>query len=221
MNLSEAKEKFPIGSMVKVTNCGGVYGGYRVWASENLSYEDYVKWGDTLFSLKNGDIAEVIAIAPHGGENRDEILVGINVKGKKPFIIDADDIEPISTVIVGEDLVVCAYGEIETFRLSEIIEELRAKCLKKKNAIKVGDKVRIVNGGLCYPSYASWLKEHADFDQAIMFDWEHMPKYGDEATVLVIAKHSDSEEKLLYLVSVKYRDITRTYLMAEDGIEKI
>lgn len=220
MNLSEAKEKFPIGSMVKVTNCGGVYSGYRVWASENLSYEDYVKWGDTLFSLKNGDIAEVITIAPHGGENRDEILVGINVKGKKPFIIDADDIEPFPFSFDGENLTVYAYGETETFSLSEIIEELRAKCLKKKNAIKVGDKVRIVNSDQCYTTYKDWLRKNADFDQALMFDWGNTPPYGYWAVVRTIAEHGE-DGSLLYLVSMERDGGERLYLMDESGIKKL
>lgn len=219
MNLSEAKAKFPIGSMAKVVNRGGEYTSYSEWGRKNLLHDDYAAWLSSRGQLCDGDIGEVIAVAPHG--KFDDILAGIKVGKERIAIIHVNAIEPISFALDGENLVVAAYGETETFSLSEIIEELRAKCLKKKNAIKVGDKVRIVDGDQCYPTYKDWLKENADFDQALMFDWEHTPKCGDEATVLVIAKHSDSEEKLLYLVSVKHEDVTRNYLMAEDGIDKI
>lgn len=227
MNLSEAKAKFPIGSMVEVVNCRGEYASYSEWGRKNLLPDDYAAWEYNKELLHDGDIGEVAVVAPHCDPfMSDIILVGIRVGGK-PYIIDSKDIRPCENgehylaKVSGNKLTVSAFGETAEFDLRVIIEELYSQCLKKKNTIKVGDKVRIVDSDQCYPTYKDWLKENADFDQALMFDWGSTPPYGYLAIVHAIARHSSVDDSLLYLVGMERDGDERMYLMAEDGIEKI
>lgn len=227
MNLSEAKAKFPIGSMVEVVDWSGVYSGYINWARKNFKKDDYAAWRDNPRDLMDGDIGEVIAVEPHGDEDiTNDTLVGIRI-GRMPYIVGSEYIRPCENgehylaKVSGNKLTVSAFGETAEFDLRVIIEELYSQCLKKKNAIHVGEKVRIVDSDQCYTTYKDWLKENADFDQALMFDWGSTPPYGYLAIVHAIARHSSADDSLLYLVGVERDGDVRMYLMAEDGIEKI
>lgn len=95
MNLTEAKRKFPIGSMVKVKSNGGVYSAYDVWARKHFSAPDFLEWRTKSdVYLDCGDIGQVAVVDHHGGVYGDtEALVGILVAGKRPFIVSADCIE--------------------------------------------------------------------------------------------------------------------------------
>lgn len=103
MNLTEAKAKFPIGSTVKVNSTGGLYGAYDVWARKHFSAPDFLEWRTkSEVYLDAGDVGQVAAVDHHGGVYGDtEILVGILVAGKKPFVINADCLEPFDPPFEG------------------------------------------------------------------------------------------------------------------------
>lgn len=98
MKLEEARAKFPVGSMVKITDIGHIYSMYKYWAAHRLSLDDYNDWEKEGIYVDNGDIGEVICVDNHDSYVCD-ILVAVRVKGKKIFLIKVDGIEPLEDEI--------------------------------------------------------------------------------------------------------------------------
>jgi len=173
----------------------------------------------------------------------------VNVEGKKPFMMNAEDIDPYDppfdgavipqessesprkfetcdgsngyqVLFNGTNLIVTAHGETVSYNVEELLDEIADKCYQKSLEIRVGSKVRIVDSEDCYPCYTQWLKENLTFAQALLFDWNREPKNGDEATVVMISPHLETN-KDLYLIEVEHDDVSRLYLMNRGAIEKI
>lgn len=249
MNIAEAKAKFPVGSMVKVTDDGGVYSAYDTWAKKNFSGHDFLEWRTkSNVYVNTGDIGMVIAVDYHNGTyGETEILVGIHVEGKRPFIMNARNIEPYDppfddavipakeaaprfktcdgskgyeVLFDGSNLIVTAHGETIKRNIEELLDEIFEECWKKSREIKAGDTVKITDCEECYPNIIKWLEANATFEQAVRFDWNGCPKNDDLATVLLVAPHQVSGNTL-YMVEIEHDDVFRIYVMNRDGIEKI
>lgn len=250
MNLTEAKAKFPIGSMVKIRYTGGHYSGYDKWAEKYMNREDFDKWlRDTKSYPEVGDVGMVIAVAPHSSIRDFDTIAAVNIEGKKPFMMNVEDIEPydppfegaaipqeepaLDTGLItfqsssgykvsfsGTNLVVTAHGETVSYNVEELLSEIQEMCYQKAHEIRVGDTVEIVNGDDFYPCYDKWLKENLTFEQALRFNWENTPKTGDCATVVLVAPHLELL-KMLYLIEVEHDGVGRLYLANREAIKKI
>lgn len=78
-----------VGSKVKVVDSGRNYSTYNEWADRN-SFKGFVNHA----RLEEGDVGTVEVIAPHT-KHRDDILLGINIDGKK-IIINITGVEIVS-----------------------------------------------------------------------------------------------------------------------------
>ncbi len=211
-------------------------------------YKDWAQFGEKFWTVR-GDIGEVIAVDYHGGIDGQRLIAGVRLNGKKPILIAVEDIEPYDppfdgTVIhqdevvfdtglptfhssngykvsfSGTNLIVTAHGETVSYNVEELLDEIADKCYQKSREIRLGDTVKIVDGEDCYPCYVEWLKKNLTFEQALMFNWEHTPRNGDNAKVILISPHLDIN-KDLYLIEVEHDDVSRLYLVNRGAIEKI
>lgn len=97
--------------------------------------------------------------------------------------------------------------------------------LKKSNKpkpevteIEVGDTVRITNNGYSYTTFIDWIHDNVtDFRNAVLFDYNVIPKNGTVCTVIKKGKHI-IEGNMLYYVKT---DNDKCYLICEGGIEKV
>lgn len=101
-----------------------------------------------------------------------------------------------------------------------------------KDKIEVGDKVKIVDSGLSYPTYASWIKKNIDdVGLATCFAYGQIP-YDDDAIYVVKAigpwNIKREEGKMLVYVQKyfvfsngKVDDNESCYLISVDGLEKV
>lgn len=94
MNLYEVRNKFPVGSKVKVVDNGACFSGYSSWAALFLNSEDFDDWRKTGTFLENGDIGEVVRSGEHGKNPSVDAVVAIRVPNKKIFLVGSDGIEP-------------------------------------------------------------------------------------------------------------------------------
>ena len=103
-----------------------------------------------------------------------------------------------------------------------------------KDKIEVGDKVKIVNSGLSYTTYAPWIKKNInDMGLAACFAYSRIPNEDD--TVYVVkaiapwgTKHEEDKDKKLAYVQQYFKfsndkisDNEVCYLMRIDGLEKV
>ena len=103
-----------------------------------------------------------------------------------------------------------------------------------KDKIEVGDKVKIVNSGLSYTTYAPWIKKNInDVGLAACFAYSRIPKEDD--TVYVVkaiapwgTEHEEDKDKKLAYVQQYFKfsndkisDNEVCYLMRIDGLEKV
>ena len=100
--------------------------------------------------------------------------------------------------------------------------------------IKVGDKVKIVDSGLSYTTYAPWIKKNInDVGLAACFAYSRIPNEDD--TVYVVkaiapwgTEHEEDKDKKLAYVQQYFKfsndkisDNEVCYLMRIDGLEKV
>lgn len=99
-----------------------------------------------------------------------------------------------------------------------------------KNEIKVGDKVKIVNKGFVYKTYADWVAENVpDLRMVARFAYNQFPDEDDTIYVVkaIAPHHRLSREKLVYIqkyfqYSSGVVDIWQPcYLIDIDGLEKV
>ena len=103
-----------------------------------------------------------------------------------------------------------------------------------KDKIEVGDKVKIVNSGLSYTTYAPWIKKNInDVGLAACFAYSRIPNEDD--TVYVVkaiapwgTEHEKNKDKKLAYVQQYFKfsngkisDNEVCYLMRIDGLEKV
>lgn len=94
-----------------------------------------------------------------------------------------------------------------------------------KSKIEVGDKVKIVNSGLSYPTYTRWIKKNIDdVGLAACFVYGQIP-YEDNAVYVVKAIAPwDTEynvNKMLAYVQKCFAFNEPCYLIRIDGLEKV
>lgn len=104
MNVNEAREKFPIGSQVVITNPGGNYSTFEWWAGHFLKdYEDFLNWKLGDHSPEEGDVGTVLVVEPHGGFRDCDAIVAIRVEAKQIFLMNADSLVPYPQPCVESD----------------------------------------------------------------------------------------------------------------------
>lgn len=221
MNLFEVREKFLVGSKVKVTNNGNCYSSYRNWALNHLLPRQVEDWERQGVFVENGDVGVVLCVYEHGLPWRDgEILVAVEVKNKKIFIMGYEGIEPYdpsfddavlpepkcetsyTCTFNGEELIVHAYGQETRRDVQEIIDEMISECHKKTQEIREGDYVVIVDAGDSYDAYIEWIRINCDADQMIQFAWETQPVNGSVGKVIKIRPHTMFIDTRLCLVAI-------------------
>lgn len=96
-----------------------------------------------------------------------------------------------------------------------------------KDKIEVGDKVKIKNYGLSYPTYASWIKKNInDVSLAAYFAYGQVPNEDDAVYVVkAIAPWDTNTEynvnKMLAYVQKCFAFNEPCYLIGVDGLEKV
>ena len=93
---------------------------------------------------------------------------------------------------------------------------------EEKEEIKVGDKVKVIDYGLFFDKYYSWVKENINNRELkLKFDYGNVLSNGTICEVLHINKHNGSyntDETLAYIQDIKNK---RCYLIDVNGLEKI
>ena len=93
---------------------------------------------------------------------------------------------------------------------------------EEKEEIKVGDKVKVIDYGLFFDEYYSWVKENINNRELkLKFDYGNVLSNGTICEVLHINKHNGSyntDETLAYIQDIKNK---RCYLIDVNGLEKI
>lgn len=99
-----------------------------------------------------------------------------------------------------------------------------------KGKIEVGDKVKIVNSGLSYTTYAGWIKKNInDVGLAACYSFGQIPKEDDTVYIVkaIAPWDNNMEEKLAYVQRYfifsngESNDNEFCYLMSIDGLEKV
>ena len=99
-----------------------------------------------------------------------------------------------------------------------------------KDKIEVGDKVKIVNSGLSYTTYAGWIKKNInDVGLAACYSFGQIPKEDDTVYIVKAIAPWDNnvDEKLAYVQRYfifsngESNDNEFCYLMSIDGLEKV
>lgn len=122
------------------------------------------------------------------------------------------------SVIVGATVALArAFG-----KTANVVDGLDDLVAFKKGKFKVGDKVRVVNGGCQYAMYDAWFDYH-DFKglKKLYKMWIRNDYLADGDVVVVKAKgvHSEDNSKMLYAIQPLGRK--GLYLIDEDGLEKM
>lgn len=93
---------------------------------------------------------------------------------------------------------------------------------EEKEELKVGDKVKVIDYGLFFDKYYSWVKENINNRELkLKFDYGNVLSNGTICEVLHINKHNGSyntDETLAYIQDIKNK---RCYLIDVNGLEKI
>ena len=93
---------------------------------------------------------------------------------------------------------------------------------EEKEELKVGDKVKVIDYGLFFDKYYSWVKENINNRELkLKFDYGNVLPNGTICEVLHINKHNGSyntDETLAYIQDIKNK---RCYLIDVNGLEKI
>ena len=93
---------------------------------------------------------------------------------------------------------------------------------KEKEEIKVGDKVKVIDYGLFFDEYYSWVKENINNRVLkLKFDYGNVLPNGTICEVLYINKHNrgyNADETLAYIQDIENK---RCYLIDVNGLEKI
>ena len=241
MNLFEVREKFPIGSQVRVTENGDCYSSYENWALNHLAPGHVENWQKRGVFVENGDVGTVLCVHEHGREwNADKILVAIHVEGKKIFIMGYEGIEPYdppfdgavlpepkneksyTCTFNGEELIVRAFGSETRRNVQEILDEMVCQCKTESQKIREGDYVVIVDAEDSYDTYIDWIRIHCDADQMIQFAWESQPVNGSVGKVVKIRPHTMLFDKQLCLVAIRDGDklYDSYYLLDKDALRK-
>lgn len=112
---------------------------------------------------------------------------------------------------------VCSYN----YSLSEIVgtefEDLET--IKRNSfAIKVGDKVKVVNSGYCYPLYTEWVLKNAE-DYAVYYAFNHH-NLTDISIFKVVAMAPRSEDLKHQILCLIQSDDDDCYLIDVRGLRK-
>ena len=155
-------------------------------------YIKIVKEGATFSTYKNGDIFKVYKLGASGVfcDMPKKTKQGINDNG--------------NLIIYHREYVV-----LENYE--------PPKKEEKPVAIKIGDKVKIVDNGKSYTTYADWFDKHAP-KYASRFAYGDTPENGTTGNVVAIAPH-EYGGKTLYAISTGY--FNAVYLVGEKGIERV
>lgn len=94
-----------------------------------------------------------------------------------------------------------------------------------EDSIKVGDKVRIVNSGKAFSSYADWVVKHIE-NKTLIAHWAYggSPRnepIGTLYEVIHIAPHSKGSSDLAFIKGLDSTVSYKCYLMRMDGLEKV
>ena len=93
---------------------------------------------------------------------------------------------------------------------------------EEKEEIKVGDKVKVIDYGLFFDEYYSWVKENINNRELkLKFDYGNVLPNGTICEVLHINKHNGSyntDDTLAYIQDMENK---RCYLINIEGLEKI
>ena len=93
---------------------------------------------------------------------------------------------------------------------------------EEKEEIKVGDKVKVIDYGLFFDEYYSWVKENINNRELkLKFDYGNVLPNGTICEVLHINKHNGSyntDDTLAYIQDMENK---RCYLIGLKGLEKI
>ena len=84
--------------------------------------------------------------------------------------------------------------------------------------MKIGDKVKIIDGGKCYSHYKEWIKIHG---KKYLDNWEYGSRdFNKEDTYKIVAKtrHNDYDDMLYLIQNEKTK---RVYIFGEEGIKKV
>lgn len=114
------------------------------------------------------------------------------------------------------------------------MDRLNKQLSKELDGIKVGDKVKIKNGGLSYTTYTNWIKKNIDsVSLAACYAYSQIPEANN--TVYVVkaiapwnTKYEENKDKKLVYIQSYFRfqdgkvsDNEVCYLMRIDGLEKV
>ena len=93
---------------------------------------------------------------------------------------------------------------------------------EEKEELKVGDKVKVIDYGLFFDEYYSWVKENINNRELnLKFDYGNVLPNGTICEVLHINKHNGSykaDDTLAYIQDIENK---RCYLINIEGLEKI
>ena len=84
--------------------------------------------------------------------------------------------------------------------------------------MKIGDKVKIIDGGKCYSHYKEWIKIHG---KKYLDNWEYGSRdFNKEDTYKIVAKtrHNDYDDMLYLIQNEKTK---RVYIFGEEGKKKV
>lgn len=93
--LAEANKTIKVGDKVKIKNAGLIYDGYAAWVSKNVSNIKEVARYAYCGNPDTNYVYEVIAIAPHSEENRENLAYIKEIDGVffPCFLIDLAGLE--------------------------------------------------------------------------------------------------------------------------------
>lgn len=80
---------------------------------------------------------------------------------------------------------------------------------------KVGDRVKVVNDGKCYPTYVKFIEECTPEYKSYFYNGRS-PKYGELCQIVAKDYHTRYNTESLYLIKPYFKEIV--YIIGEDGI---
>lgn len=110
-----------------------------------------------------------------------------------------------------EDNFDIACGIQESFRKLNQAEQ------EKLTKIKVGDFVKIVDNGVTYTTFDTWIYKNLDFPNVVLYDFEVVPSTGTIGRVIAKNEHGLIDTQLL---AIKTKE-NKVYLIEEDAVEKV
>lgn len=140
----------------------------------------------------------------------------LSIHGNKIVLVDNKDGTTVETRCHPDDGFDIGDGIKEAFKKMNQKREEEKKIKEEAKKIKVGDYVKVINGGYGYPTYPEWLYDKVDFNTMKNYKYGLRVPNGTVGKVIAIGEHKNWKEEM-----AAFNSNGDVYIIGIKGLKKV